>query len=309
MVKLMIRKLGVVSLLFFLFVSCGKQNEKTKIVVFHAGSLSYPLKMIEKEFEAKYPQIDLLLESAGSVESARKISELGRRCDLFLSADIEIIQKILMPLHAEWALGFAGNEMVLAFGKNSAKYKNINENNWYHAILSHELQVGRADPNLDPCGYRTLMLFQLAERYYKMPNLSKKMIESIGEKNIRPKVVDLLALLDAGSIDCIFIYRSVAVQHDLKFIQLPAEINLGDPADSEIYSKSEIEISGKAPGESNTLHGSPIVYGVTIPKNAANKDGAELLLKFIFSERGKNIFKESGQNFISPPIVIGEKKP
>ena len=47
-----------------------------------------------------------------------------------------------------------------------------------------------------------------------------------GGKFIRPKETDLLALLEAGEIDYLFIYRSVAQQHGLKMILLDDAMNL-----------------------------------------------------------------------------------
>jgi len=39
-----------------------------------------------------------------------------------------------------------------------------------------------------------------------------------------------VALLEANAIDYMFQYKSVAIQHGLKYIELPKEINLSDPS-------------------------------------------------------------------------------
>jgi molybdate/tungstate transport system substrate-binding protein len=41
---------------------------------------------------------------------------------------------------------------------------------------------------------------------------------------IRPKEVDLVALIESNAIDYMFQYKSVAIQHGLKYIELPKMI-------------------------------------------------------------------------------------
>ena len=65
-----------------------------KIVVFHAGSLSVPFSQIEKKFEAKYPQYDVIREAAGSRACARKITVLHRKADVMASADYKVIDNL-----------------------------------------------------------------------------------------------------------------------------------------------------------------------------------------------------------------------
>ena len=44
-----------------------------------------------------------------------------------------------------------------------------------------------------------------------------------------------------------FQYKSVAIQHNLKYIELPDEINLSDPSNAEIYNSVSLDITGKKP--------------------------------------------------------------
>src|SRR5208283_7431 len=91
---------------------------------------------------------------------------------------------------------------------------------------------------------------------------------------IRPKEVDLIALLESGSIDYIFLYRSVAIQHDLKYITLPDEINLKNMGLAGQYATVTTEINGKEPGKKEAVKGEPMVYGITMLRNAPNKPAA-----------------------------------
>ena len=121
---------------------------------------------------------------------------------------------------------------------------------------------------------------------------------------IRPKEVDLLALLETGNIDYIFIYRSVALQHNLKYITLPQEINLGNKDFTDKYAAVNVEIKGKKPGEKVTQTGEAMLYGFTIPSNAPNKKAAEAFAAFLLnSEKGLKIMDKNGQPPLIKPIV------
>ncbi len=293
----------VVLLVFLVFLaSCGKENEKISsntisgdLIVFHAGSLAVPFKEIKREFNKKHPNVNVMLEAAGSRTCARKISDLKRPCDVMASADYTVINKLLIPEFADWNIKFAKNEMCIVYHKNSRLSKNINKDNWFKILLNNKVVFGRADPNADPCGYRAVLTSKLAEKYYKVPGLAKKIL-SKNQNFIRPKETDLLALLESDNIDYIFLYRSVGQQHKLNCLILPDEINLKSTKLADYYKSATVKITGKKPGEFITKQGSPMVYGITIPKNSPNKKAALAFLDFILSEEnGMKIIENLGQ--------------
>jgi molybdate/tungstate transport system substrate-binding protein len=266
------------------------------------------MKDISAEFSKKYPNVKILSESAGSVASARKITDLGRPCDLLISADYSVIDKMLIPGFADWNIKFASNEMVIVYSPESRYSNSINASNWFDILMKPDVSFGRADPNSDPCGYRTVMMLQLAEKYYKKPGLLKD-ITSKGKDFLRPKEVDLLALLETESIDYIFIYRSVAIQHQLKYIELPDQVNLKNAAYTREYAKANVEINGSAPGEKQLMTGEPMIYGVTILRDALNKTAAEAFLEFMLSkEQGMRIIERDGQPSVIPMSVQNYNK-
>jgi molybdate/tungstate transport system substrate-binding protein len=268
---------------------CKNQNSgkdaATQLIIFHAGSLSVPFKQMKEQFEKENPGVEILLESAGSVQSARKITDLKKDCDIMASADYSIIDQMLIPDYADWNIHFATNEMTIVYHDASRYANEINAENWYEILLREDVIFGRSDPNSDPCGYRTLLTAQLAEKYYNQPGLTEK-IKTKNQEYIRPKEVDLLALLESNSIDYIFLYRSVAQQHDLKFISLSDSINLKVPELNTFYQTASVEIIGSKPDEKLTQIGQAMVYGITILKNAPNKELSEKFLEFVLSENG-----------------------
>jgi len=302
-------KINTSLLLIILFLGIGacntdgsKGNAKTVITVFHAGSLSVPIKQISDKYMEINPGIKINLEGAGSVACARKITELDKPCDIMASADFRIIDELLIPDHTDMNIHFASNSMVIAFTDESGRYDEINDNNWMDILLDEEIIYGRSDPDSDPCGYRTIMSIKLAEKYYQKNDLAEAFV-SKDMNMIRPKEVDLIGLLQSRVIDYMFIYRSVALQHGLKYIELPPEIDLSDSDYKDIYASVSVDITGSKPGESIRLSGSEMVYGITLLKDAPEKMAAIEFLNYILGNEGLGIIKDNGQKVLDPLIV------
>ncbi|MFA7227655.1 MAG: tungstate ABC transporter substrate-binding protein WtpA [Melioribacteraceae bacterium] len=283
-------------------------QESNQLIVFHAGSLTVPFEKIIDGFKKENPGIEVLKEIAGSRECARKISELKKPCDVFASADYMVIDQLLIPEFADWNLKFATNEMAIVYTEKSRRSKDINQKNWFDILLDKNISVGRADPNADPCGYRTVHTLKLAEIFYKKGGLAEKLLNK-NKEYIRPKEVDLLALLEAGELDYIFLYRSVAEQHGLKFMTLPDKINLKKAEFEDYYKQVTVELNGKKPGDKITQAGSSMVYGVTIPKNSPNPELARKFLLYLMSgKKGLKVMKEMGQPTVVPSVCDNYNK-
>ena len=271
-----------------------------QLVIFHAGSLAVPFKQICEEFNSHYPSVEIVCEAAGSRVCARKITDLHRACDIIASADYTVIDTLLIPEYAEWNIKFAGSEMAIAYSTDSRRAGEINKNNWYDILLEKNVAFGRSDPNADPCGYRAVLTITLAEKFYNKPALTGKMLAK-DQRYIRPKEVDLLALLEAGQLDYIFIYRPVAEQHKLKYLTLPDEINLKKAAFADFYKTASVRLTGKNPGTFITKTGTPIIYGITIPKDAPNRELALAFLAFLLdADKGGMILEKNGQTCVVP---------
>lgn len=273
---------------------------KGNLIIFHAGSLSVPFKQIAAEFMKIHPEVNVLLESAGSVECARKISELKKPCDIMASSDYKVIRNMLIPGYADWLVPFASNELVIAWSDQSRLAGTINSANWTEILLRDDIAYGRPDPDADPCGYRTVLMMQLAEKYYNIPGFSEKILGK-DQKYIRPKEVDLIPLIEVHEVDYIFNYRSVALQHSLKYLVLPDEINLKNPSLADYYAQASFQIKGKSPGKKVTVTGEPVIYGVTQLRDAPNPSAAIAFMEFLLEkDKGMKIMEESGQHSLIP---------
>jgi molybdate/tungstate transport system substrate-binding protein len=290
----------VLVVILVLMLANGLAVAKDDVIVFHAGSLTVPLAAIEKAFEAQNPDIDILREAGGSTKMARMISELHKPADIMASADYKVIEKSLIPDYADGNIRFATNRLVLCYTDQSRFADEVNADNWYEILQREGVVWGHSDPNLDPCGYRSLMVLQLAEKYHNQPGLYDAVLANRPEANVRPKSVELVSLLKTGNMDYAWEYRSVAVQHELKFVELDDHINLGNYQFDEFYQQAEVKVTGKKPGTWLTRKGQSCTYGVTLVKDSPNPDGALRFMSYLLDPQGGlKVLEQMGQ----PPFI------
>jgi molybdate/tungstate transport system substrate-binding protein len=282
-----------------------------ELIVFNAGSLALPFRNLLQAFKKANPGVRTAQESSGSLEAARKITELGKVPDVLAVADYSIIPKLLIPAHADWYATFATNALVLAFRNESPGGLEIANYNWYQVLLRPGMRIGRSDPVLDPAGYRTLLVWQLAERYYRQPTLATLLKAASPPRYMRPKEADLTSLLQLGELDYVWTYLSIARANGFRWLDLPAEINLGDPGMAATYAQARVVLPGatRAPKDSVEFRGEPIVYALTIPKSAPHPEVAEAFVRFALSTEGQRIIAEAGLTPAVPPALGGPGQP
>lgn len=281
------------------------------LTVFNAGSLAAPFRDALQEFRRRHPGIDVRQESSGSLEAARKLTELDRIPDVIGVADSAVIPTILIPARARWYVTFARNAMVLIRSDRSAGTGEISESNWWRVLLRPGVRTGRSDPALDPNGYRTLFVTQLAERHYRQPGLGARLLAAMPPRYMRPKEADLVALIQAGELDYAFSYRSIATTTGLPMVTLPDAVDLSDPARAAEYATATVKLPGatRAGADSVVLTGAPIVYAFTIPTRAPNRPAAIAFARFLLSEDGQAIFRKHGFLALEKVMVGGPEQP
>jgi len=295
-------------------------TEDIQVKIFHAGSLTGPFEKVKAEFETRYPGTTVLLEPAGSIDCVKKITENGKPADVLASADYYLIPEMMIPDHADWYLTFAKNRMVLTYTNESKYADEITAENWYEILARDGVRWGLSDPNSDPCGYRTPMVIQLAESYYGDDKIFETLVSehsniTVTEADgiytihagdpepdgsvltIRPKSVELVQMVQAGGLDYAWEYRSVAVQNDLRYIELPEAIDLSSIDFEKEYATVQIETKK---GDSVAIFtGSPIIFGITVPKIAEHPDLGVAFVEMLIDTTGQEILIADGQ----PPIV------
>jgi molybdate/tungstate transport system substrate-binding protein len=257
-------------------------------------------------FEQAHPGVQVRAEASGSQVAARKVSEYEREADLVLVADWHVIDDLLRPAHAAWNVGFASNEIVLAYSESSRHAAEIDGDNWPDVLLRDDVRVARVDENLAPIGYQTLLVWKLAERHYAKRLAGRWLHDPLKKRAsgnlVRADVVDVLPLLGTEA-DYAFIYRSVAQGHNLPFVELPPEINLSDPAQAKFYAQASVAYHNGT--ETVKVTGQPIVYGATIPTDAPNALAAEAFLALLWGNTGQEILRSQGFRPLVPARGLG----
>lgn len=283
-----------------------------RLTVFNAGSLARPLREALRLWGAAAPKVEVAQENAGSLESARKLTELHKIPDVIALADEAVFPALLVPGQATWYAAFARNEMVLAYTDRSQGASEITAANWAAVLQRPGVRTGRSDPALDPNGYRTLMVTELEERRSGVAGLAARLLAAMPARFMRPKEADLVALLQAGELDYAWSYRSVAEGAGLKWVDLPPEVDLSDPAREALYATVSVRIptgpthdARPTTRDSMTIRGAPILYALSIPTAAPNPAAAQAFVRWLFGPDGRAVLARNGFTVLEHPIIHG----
>jgi len=129
------------------------------------------------------PAVDanLQVEARGSAEVARLVAEGQKDPDIVSVADVALFDG---PMEPDWYAEFATNSVVLAYNQDTDGGQRIAEagpDRWYRPLLEGDVALGRTDPDLDPLGYRTLFVLELATEYYGTTENLRKTIPRRGQ--------------------------------------------------------------------------------------------------------------------------------
>jgi molybdate/tungstate transport system substrate-binding protein len=285
----------------------AQEGSADTLLVFHAGSLRRPLESVSQAFQAGHPGLKVVLEGSASLDAVRKLTEQGRVPDLLVVADYGILPRLVLPRHAGWFAQFARNAMGVLYTERSRGAGDLARDGWWRVLLRDGVRIGMSDPSRDPAGYRTLLVFALAERHYREPGLATRLRTAIPADQVRSRASDLVSALQSGELDYAFEYRSVAQGEGVRFLPLPDAVNLGSVALAAAYAEVQV-IVDSGPGRVSYT-GEPIVYGLTIPRAAPHREGAEALARFLVSGPGRAILEDAGLELLSPPVFGGPEAP
>jgi molybdate/tungstate transport system substrate-binding protein len=199
---------------------------------------------------------------------------------------------------------FARNRLVLAYTDRSHHANEISAERWYNWLTRDDVEIGRTDPDQVPIGYRTLLAWQLAERHYAQPGLAARLLARSPVRNVRPES-ELVALLQAGELDYVWMYESQARAVGLRVLRLPSAVDLSDPALAAQYAAVSVRIRGSVDTDSVTIAGAPIVYALAVPRAAAHRAQSEKLARFLVSADGRAILSREGLDVLDTLTPVG----
>ena len=191
----------------------------------------------------------------------------GRVPDVIALADQEVFPQLLVPRATSWYARFARNRMVVAYTDRSRGAAQLTAANWHRVLLaprrsrrpqrsdgSHRWATARCSSIGSPSGY------------YRVPGLASRLEARTPPALIRANASELVALLQAGELDYILDYESLARANRLRFVALPPAIDLGDPARAREYARASVAC--RAAYRHRRRTGAPIVYAASVPRGA-----------------------------------------
>jgi molybdate/tungstate transport system substrate-binding protein len=276
------------------------------VVVFAAASLAVPIRAALDSFSRQTGAI-VQQENGASLELARRITELGRVPDLIALADQEVFPQLLVPRASSWYVRFASNRMVVAFTDRSTGAGSLTAANWHRVLSRPDVRVGRSDPRLAPVGYRTLLLYRLAEAHYRLPGLASRLEARTPPALIRSNASELVALRQAGELDYIVDYESLARANRLRFVTLPPAIDLGDPARAGEYARATVRVARRT--DTTTYAGAPIVYAASVPRAAPHPRAGQRFLRYLLSPAGQAVLRAHAVDAWRVPEFVGDSVP
>lgn len=328
----MSRTVGLVGCVHFLLLATTMTGQTTncaaasnqQLIIYRAGSLTRAFTPLIKSFTCQ-TGIQVKDMPMGSVDAGRQITAGGQACDLYAPADYLDIDLFMKPAgYANFNIVFARGKMVLAYSESglAAKKMAIAEPGsqpfrpptsipkaaakWYEILTMPGVAISGGNPFLDPGAYRAPMIFQLAEAYYKVPNLYNNLLGHV-----------IIPGQNSGAtigkqFDFQFIYEhnaqaTAATNPDYRYVNLPDEINLSDPAKDAYYREhAVVVIPGLGTSKSArtiAVPGAHVAWGITLLKDAPNKESAIKFLQLLLGPAGAASLKENGPAPISPALV------
>jgi molybdate/tungstate transport system substrate-binding protein len=207
--------------------------------------------------------------------------------------------KYLKNLTSNWAVGFASDQMVLAFsnatlssssastiikqGDAAAKSNATSDwNEFFTSLVSGNVKVGISDPVADPAGLRGWLVLEAAGFLYANGNQNAYAGSLLqAEANVTgAHAAALVAPLQSGQIQFLFIYKSAAIADHLGYLTMDRHVNLGDPTLGAFYSQFSYKDSA------GVTTGASIILCITIPLSSVNTSEALEFVQYVVKNAG-----------------------
>ena len=237
--------------------------------------------------------------SGGSNADASSI-KAGAPDDVFISSALAATAPShLGNLSANWAIGFATDQVVVAYsnattadptasnivslGQTAEKSNATSDwNAFYTALTSGSVKVGISNPVADPGGLRGWLVLEAAGYLYSGGNQSAYVSPLLkAQANVTgTSSATLVAPLQSGQIQFLLIYKSAAISDGIGYVSLDDHVNLANANLAGYYAMfSYTDSAGKTSG-------APIVLVVTVPLSSVNTAEALEFVQYLVKNMG-----------------------
>ena len=261
--------------------------------IIYAAALQQVMEKCLEHFYKQNSGLKFEMEGVGSREGAKRLLS-GEKYDIIALADQALFAELLVPDLVKDYFVFAADQLVIGYDRSSRESKEITPENWVDTLLKQQVRFARSDHHLVPRGYRTLMVWQLAEKFYNKPGLCSTLEAACMPYSTFPQSLDLSSALFRGKIDYAFLYSSEAKQLGLPYIALPSKINLSNPAYAKFYDLASVTVESKIPGKNVIIHGNPIEFAIGLSKDSQYTELAQSFVDLLTGPEGSSILEEYG---------------
>jgi molybdate transport system substrate-binding protein len=247
----------IISLIFILNIAYAAKN-KILIRIMAASSLTESFNEIKNNFEAKYPNINVEINYAGSQQLATQI-EQGVNADVFASANKEYMDKLASKHLVGNSKTFAHNKLILVASSNAKNIKSLND------LTKSGIKLDIASPAV-PVGKYTLEMLNKIDKSGEFPfDYRQIFLKNVITQELSVKSV--LTKVELGEVDAGVVYKTDLTKESLKKVKL-------------------ITIDDK--------YNVVATYPIALIKDSKNKQPAAVFLNYVLSENGLNIFRKYG---------------
>ncbi len=290
----------------------GPSGSSTLSVI-AAGTLGAPFSSLASLLANTTPGIAAPLASQqyeGSLSVMAAVAQLSGTYDVVASADYHLIPQELEPTLASWEAVFATSPEALVYDPTVAALDGMNTTNWPQKVLASGLPLGIANASTDPNGYNEIFVLELQgllqngstsalySHFFSTP-VGSYAIANPTTTRLEPES-NVASLIQSHTIALFITYRSYAVSHGLSYVDFDPKVGLGstDPSALDFYAQASTTIQ-PASG-TQTLHGAPVLFSVTVPRNAPNATLGIAFVHIVLSPAGQAILLSDGLSPIFP---------
>ena len=298
------------------YILTMRSSPSAQLIIYSADAYVSETSALASNFTAQTGIQTSPPKGGGSFALAQQIAQ-GNPVSVFVSVSKSAVSSsYLKNVSSGWAVAFAGDQMTIAYSNASAQgpaaeeiisaYKTAASTNstsawseFFSDLSSGSVKIGISNPNADPGGLRGWLALEAAGKVYagNESYFASRMISKSG--NITGgSAAELVAPLESGQIQFLFIYKSAAIAHKLDYLQLPSSVNFGNASYSAYYSQFKYTIS------SGVESGSPIMLFVTVPSDATNYAGSLEFVSYIVKHT--SMLQSYGLTPFSPSILYNE---
>jgi len=265
----------------------------TPLILYSADSFVVEATVLESAFTSSTGIMMAPPKSGGSLLLASEIAQ-GNPVSVFISlSHSAVTASHLGNQSSGWAIAFASDQMVLAYSNATLQNAAANAivaacssafaanattpwNNCFTMLTSGSVKLGTGNPNADPSGYRGWIVLEAAGQAYANNSsfYENRLIFNNGNVTAA-SAADLIAPLQTGQIQFLWIYKSSAIAHKLNYLQLSGQVNLGDSKYSKFYSQFSYQLAKGA------QTGGVIRLYITVPADSTDTTDSLQFVVFV----------------------------